>query len=76
MRLLGGSESMLGAVDHSDNERVALVRRLAERPDYESCYAAGKNAPRDEIQSLVAHTLGLPASVLSDPMAGAHTLRP
>ncbi|MEY9934197.1 putative ATPase/DNA-binding SARP family transcriptional activator [Catenulispora sp. GP43] len=76
MRLLGASENMLGAQDRSDNERVALVKKLADRPDYESCYAVGKNATRDENQVLVAHTLGLSEDLLTDPRTGIHTLRP
>ncbi|ACU70308.1 transcriptional regulator, winged helix family [Catenulispora acidiphila DSM 44928] len=76
MRLLGASESMLGAADHSDTERVALVKKLAGQPDYESCYTAGKSATRDENQALVAHTLGLPEEILTDPKSGIQTLRP
>ncbi|MEZ0115589.1 putative ATPase/DNA-binding SARP family transcriptional activator [Catenulispora sp. EB89] len=76
MRLLGASEGMVGAQDHSDSERVALVKRLKEHPDYESCYAVGKNAARDENQVLIARTLGLPEDVVTDPKAGLHTLRP
>jgi tetratricopeptide (TPR) repeat protein len=76
IRLLGASEQLLGAADRSDTERVALVKKLSGRPDYESCYAAGKSAARDENQVLVAHTLGLPDDVLTDPLAGLHTLRP
>jgi len=67
---------MLGAADRSDTERVVLVNKLAGRPGYESCYAAGKNATRDENQVLVARTLGLPEDVLADPFDGLHTLRP
>jgi predicted ATPase/DNA-binding SARP family transcriptional activator len=70
MRLLGASEGMIGAQDHSDTERVALVKKLKEHPGYESCYAAGKNAPRDENQVLIARTLGLSEDVLTDPKAG------
>ena len=76
IRLLGVSEQMLGAADRSDTERVVLVNKLAGRPGYESCYAAGKNATRDENQVLVARTLGLPEDVLADPFDGLHTLRP
>ena len=76
MRLLGASEGMVGAQDHSDSERVALVKKLKERPDYESCYAVGKNAARDENQVLIARTLGLPEDVVTDPKAGLQTLRP
>ncbi|MEY9862178.1 putative ATPase/DNA-binding SARP family transcriptional activator [Catenulispora sp. GAS73] len=76
MRLLGASEGMVGAQDHSDSERVALVKKLKEHPDYESCYAVGKNAARDENQVLIARTLGLPEDVVTDPKAGLQTLRP
>jgi hypothetical protein len=76
MRLLGASEAMLGTADQSDPDRVALVKQLAERPEYQACYAAGKSATRAENQVLVARTLGLPPAVVIDPNAAAHTLRP
>lgn len=76
IRLLGASEQLLGAADRSDSERVALVDRLTGLADYESCYAAGKSATREENQVLVAHTLDLQDDVLADPLAGLHTLRP
>ncbi|WP_194916079.1 BTAD domain-containing putative transcriptional regulator [Catenulispora rubra] len=76
MRLLGASEGMVGTQDHSDSERVALVKKFKEHPDYESCYAVGKNAARDENQVLIARTLGLPEDVVTDPKAGLQTLRP
>jgi tetratricopeptide (TPR) repeat protein len=75
MRLLGVSENLLGAQDYSDRERVALVKNLGARPDYESCYASGKNATREENQVLLAHTLGVSDDFLADPRR-AHTLRP
>ena len=75
MRLLGASESMLGAVDRSDTERVALVKRLSERPEYDSCSSFGKNATRDESQILVAHALGLSEDVVTDPKTTHQTLR-
>jgi hypothetical protein len=75
IRLLGVSENMLGAEDHSDTERVALVKKLSARPDYESCYAVGKNATREENQVLLTRTLGVSDDFLADPKR-AHTLRP
>jgi predicted ATPase/DNA-binding SARP family transcriptional activator len=76
IRLLGASENMLGAADRSDTERVALVEKLAGHPHYESCYAAGKSATRDENQALGAHTLGLSQDVVTDPKIARQTLRP
>jgi predicted ATPase/DNA-binding SARP family transcriptional activator len=75
MRLLGVSENMLGAQDHSDTERVALVKKLGARPDYDSCYAVGKDAAREENEVLLARTLGVPDDFLADPKR-THTLRP
>jgi tetratricopeptide (TPR) repeat protein len=76
MRLLGVSENMLGAQDLSDTERAALVARLRERPDYESCYATGKSATREENQVLVARTLGVSEDLLDDRLSVIQTLRP
>ncbi|MBS2534733.1 AfsR/SARP family transcriptional regulator, partial [Catenulispora sp. NF23] len=76
IRLLGAAEEMLGAADQSDTERLALEARLHDRPDYESCYAVGKNAARDENRALVARVLGLPDDVLTDPEVMRQTLRP
>ncbi|NUR60801.1 MAG: AfsR/SARP family transcriptional regulator [Catenulispora sp.] len=82
-RVLGIAEEMLGAVDNSDQDRRSLIAEIGRHPEYEACYAEGRNGVRQENQLLLAHTVGLTADdlgTLPEP-AGSdavwnHTLRP
>ncbi|NUP49742.1 MAG: AfsR/SARP family transcriptional regulator, partial [Catenulispora sp.] len=58
-RVLGAAEEMLGALDHSDQDRQALIARIDGHPEYKSCYTEGKNGIRQENQLLIAHLVGL-----------------